>query len=357
MRRLEDAHLVAACVLLGLGLLVGPGCTPARMATAPDDAPGEIADEAPAGDEAQGGDALPHGHGQDPADAPHAPDPTASPYLDLDHLEVDEAVHLETGERLTPAKALDWLAAHRVVYVGERHGHPGDHALQARILGGLYARHPEDLALGVEMLPREAQAEIDAWVAGEMDEADLESLWTGHWGHAFEHYLPILRFARDNRVPIVALNASRAARDAVRTGGVEALEGELAGEAPDLDLEDPWHRAYIRAFYEAHPHASGDFEAFYRVQVLWDETMAHAAADWLEHAGPDARMLILAGGGHVRYGFGIPRRLFRRAPLPYAIVLTRDVDDGHPAEHPMRMHVDLPRLPLRPAHLVWGVGP
>jgi len=97
-------------------------------------------------------------------------------------------------------------------------------------------------------------------------------------------------------------------------------------------------------------------EAFYRVQVLWDEAMAETAAEYLKSPeGQGRRLLILAGGNHVRYGIGIPRRLFRRVPLPYAIVLPFPVEIPDDKRDRL-MDVEMPDLPMRPADFYWAVG-
>jgi membrane-associated protease RseP (regulator of RpoE activity) len=104
-------------------------------------------------------------------------------------------------------------------------------------------------------------------------------------------------------------------------------------------------------------HTSGvGADAFYRVQLLWDETMAETAAEYLKSpAGRGRRLLLLAGSNHVRYGFGIPRRLFRRVPLPFVIVEPYVHGAGVEVPKDRLMEVDVPALPLRPADLYWSV--
>ena len=58
---------------------------------------------------------------------------------------------------------------------------------------------------------------------------------------------------------------------------------------------------------------------FFQAQILWDESMADKAAHFLEPT--PATLVILAGNGHVRYGHGIPQRLFRRSGEPYTIIV------------------------------------
>ena len=57
-------------------------------------------------------------------------------------------------------------------------------------------------------------------------------------------------------------------------------------------------------------------------QALRDETMAQAAARFLQSPeGKDRVMLIIAGGGHMNYGFGIPERLKRIMDVSSRIIL------------------------------------
>ena len=99
-----------------------------------------------------------------------------------------------------------------------------------------------------------------------------------------------------------------------------------------------------------------DVEALYRVQVLWDEAMAQTAADYLESPEGMGKQLVgIAGGHHVRYGYGSPRRLFRRVPLPFVIVLPLAVEIPENKQDRM-MDVETPSLPMRPADFLWAVG-
>jgi uncharacterized iron-regulated protein len=53
------------------------------------------------------------------------------------------------------------------------------------------------------------------------------------------------------------------------------------------------------------------FERFLQAQVLWDETMAEKIAQFVK-ANPDYQVVVLAGKGHIVYGYGIPSRVERR---------------------------------------------
>jgi uncharacterized iron-regulated protein len=288
------------------------------------------------------------------AATPHGPG-VESPYVDPRTLRVGEILHLATGRLLVGSEALDYLCRFPVVYVGEAHDNVEAHAVQLTVLKAMHACFPDQVALGLEMLQRPFQGDADAFVRGEMSERDFQRVWQKSWGD-ISYYRELLHFAREKRIPLLALNASEAARKAVREQPPAAMAPDATREAPEIDAQDPYHRAYVQAMIGG--HAKGiSADAFYRVQLLWDETMAETAAQYLKSpAGRGRRLLVLAGSNHVRYGLGIPRRLFRRVPLPFVIVEPYVHGAGAEVPRDRLMDVDVPALPLRPADLYWAVG-
>jgi predicted metalloprotease with PDZ domain len=74
-------------------------------------------------------------------------------------------------------------------------------------------------------------------------------------------------------------------------------------------------------------------------------------------AGRDKLLVVFAGGGHIAYGFGIPRRAFRRAPVPYVTILPQ-TDIGQAPQNSAHavMEVEPVTFPLPAADIVWAVG-
>jgi uncharacterized iron-regulated protein len=280
-----------------------------------------------------------------------------SPYRDPATLEKGEILHLATGRLLSESELIDYLSHFAVVYVGEIHDSVEDHAAELAILKGLQQRFPGGVALGVEMLNRPDQPSLDAYLSGAMEEKAFIEVWEDSWGpHSFDYYREILHLAREKKIPVLALNASRELRDAVREKGLNGVGPEEAEKLPQVDSEDPYYRAFLEAMLADHIPRDGGIEALQQVQLLWDETMAQTAADFLASSeGSGKRLVIIAGGNHVRYGFGIPRRLFRRVPAPYAILETY-VAEVSPDKRGSLMDVKLPELPMRPADLYWAIA-
>jgi hypothetical protein len=104
----------------------------------------------------------------------------------------------------------------------------------------------------------------------------------------------------------------------------------------------------VEAVFGGHTAGAKHLAGFQRVQTLWDETMAESVVRHLQSFPHDnQRMVVLAGSHHIRYGFGIPRRVFRRLPVSYALIGSEEVEFP---EHRLgqRMRVQMPAFPMPP---------
>jgi uncharacterized iron-regulated protein len=283
-----------------------------------------------------------------------AADP-ASPYYEVSSLQPGQILHLATGRLLREQELYTYLSYYPVVYLGETHDNVEAHAAQFTVLQAMQRRMPGQVAVGMEMLRRPFQPEVNAFLAGELNEKEFVRVWEKSWGpRSFAYYRDILLFCREQDIPVLALNPGRKLEQAVMAGGLPEA-AQAASALPEMDLDDRFHRATAEAYFRGHAGGSGEIETFYRIQVLREEAMATAAAAFLRSEnGAGKQLLVLAGANHVRYGFGVPRRLFRRVPLPYVVV------DTFIPDYPQRMQdrlmeVELPQLPMPPADFFWAV--
>ncbi|MEO0947530.1 MAG: ChaN family lipoprotein, partial [Cyanobacteria bacterium J06641_5] len=200
---------------------------------------------------------------------------------------------------------------------GETHDSEADHAAQLEIVTALHGDDPK-LAIGMEMFQRPFQAALDAYLAGEIDEAELRDRteYEERWGFPWEYYAPLLRFARDRSLPVLALNAPAEATRKVSRGGLAKLTAAEQRHLPSLeeiDTSNRLHRDWVRDIFAQHDFTPDEetFERFYAAQVLWDETMADTVARFVREQ-PNYRVVVIAGQGHTIYGYGIPSRVARR---------------------------------------------
>ncbi len=262
--------------------------------------------------------------------------------------QVGEILHIPTGVLVTERQMLDIATDAHIIYVGETHDNPASHRLELELLRATAERYPGRTALGMEMFTPSQQHALDRWVSGEIDEKEFlkSSRWYDNWGMDFDYYRPLLQFARERKIPVIGLNAEKGLVKALGRTDAAGLPPELKAELPEMDMNDPYQRALVEAIYGGHAGGKDRLEAFLRVQTLWDETMAQNVAAYLaapEHAG--GHMVVVAGGNHVRQGFGIPRRVFRRLPASYVLVGSREIVIP-PDKQDRLMDVSVPEFPF-----------
>ncbi|HJT89275.1 MAG TPA: ChaN family lipoprotein [Bryobacteraceae bacterium] len=230
------------------------------------------------------------------------------------------AIDLDTP--VTTDRLIPLLANKRVVFVGETHDRYDHHLNQLEIIRRLHELNPR-LAIGVEYFEQRFQPKVDDYIDGRITETEFlrATDYFQEWGYDYRLYEPIFRYAREQHIPVRALNIPTSVASAVAKVGLAGLTREQrAFLPPDIEPADAAYKARLRPAFEAHGAKPGDFDHFVEAQLAWDESMAASAAAYL-NTNPDRRMVILAGAGHVVFGAGIPKRLERRTHATYAIVL------------------------------------
>ena len=282
------------------------------------------------------------------------------PYPPSGPPKIEEIVHLPTGLPLSVDGMIGMLSGARLVCIGETHDNLNDQRVELTVVRELHRRFPGEIAIGMEMFRETQQPVLDRWVKGELTELEFlkGSKWYETWGFDFGAYRDLLLFARENRIDVIALNPPKELQDAVGRTGLDNVPEELRRKLPEIGETDPWQRAVLRGVFGGHAgHGGGDesFDSFLRVQLLWEETMAQKVVDYLSSPrGEGKRMVTITGGWHVKYGFGLPKKVIRRMPLPYAILLPEEISTPEQQEGRM-MRVDLPEVPLLPAEFLWYV--
>ncbi len=270
----------------------------------------------------------------------------------------DDIYHLPTGLKMTPDQVVEMIAGDRVIYVGEMHNNVHAHRVQLQIIKALQQRFPGSVAIGMEMFRESQQAVLDRWTKGELSEPEFlkESRWYENWSSDFGYYRDILVFARENRLDVIGLKPSEEQERLVRMTDWADLTPVEKALLPQIGEEDPYQRASIDAIFAGHKPTEGMLKAFRRIQTLWEETMAQHAAGYLTGpAGQGKHLVVIAGAGHLEYGFGIPKKVLRRLAVPYAIIITQAIAIPEEKREQLTMEITLPELPLLKADFIWWV--
>ena len=246
----------------------------------------------------------------------------------------------KTGDVLAVDALMASLATRPVVLLGERHTAAEHHRWQAAMLAALQAHRPA-LAIGFEMFPRSAQPALDAWSRGELS-ADAflrQSRWREVWGFDEDLYLPLLHFARANRLPALALNVERAlvARVA-REGWAAVPEAAREGVTKPTEASADYRQSLARVYAETHRESGGEdtaenakpdlqaimaepgFQNFVAAQLTWDRAMAEAIAAAREN-DPTRLVVGIIGRGHLEHGWGVPHQLADLGVADVAVLL------------------------------------
>lgn len=234
------------------------------------------------------------------------------------------------------------IARANVIYLGETHDSAKDHENQLKIIQELHKRNKK-IAIAMEMFQRPFQNVINDYLAGKITEAELvkQTEYEQRWGFDWNLYAPIVRFAKENKIPVLAINTPSEITRKVSRQGLESLTSEERKQIPpfsEIRTSPEEYRKMVLAAFEAHQSAghgnSKSAERFFLAQVLWDETMAESIANFIK-TNRDYQVVVLAGQGHVVYDYGIPSRLERRLSgkqiTQHSILLSPPDDDSLPS--------------------------
>lgn len=227
------------------------------------------------------------------------------------------------------------LAKHKAVLVGELHTNYGDHLNQLAVIKSLHKKwgtSSNKIAIGLEMIQQPYQRYLDDYIAGNIDEKSMlrGTEWYDRWRYDYRLYRPIFNYAKQNNIPLLALNIPKELTRRISKVGIKGLNTKERAQLPKtLVKSNPAYRARLQKVFAGHMKTSSKaFEQFLEAQLAWDEGMASQAAKYLK-IHPSHRIVILAGEGHLINREGIPDRLERRIQSKPAVILNNVNETPH----------------------------
>jgi uncharacterized iron-regulated protein len=186
----------------------------------------------------------------------------------------------------------------RVVFVGEFHDQREHHTLQLDVIKSLQ-QSGNRLAIGLEMFDMESQPVLDRWVRGEMELRQFMDYYQQNWSISWAEYDSILLYGRDNRIPLIALNAPADLVSKVSRGGFSNLgQADLARLPSGVNGEaNPSYREFLRGAFEGHGLDEASFDSFCEAQAVRNNTMGALIGSYLTK-NPAMSMVVIAGVGH-----------------------------------------------------------
>ncbi len=240
----------------------------------------------------------------------------SAPYTDMNSLKNGDIVHLPTGTKVSKKEMLKAVSDARVIYIGEQHDNIAAHKAQLDVIEYLYKKYPDKIAVGMEMFRQSAQGELDKITENKLSLKEFNNLfdreWTPQWREAYQM---IIDFMHEKSIPVIGLKPTKEIENIVRSGG-------SSPKVPELDLKDKYHRATYLPFFKGANTTDEAAERKYKMMVLWDEAMAENVAKFLQNPkNKDKKLIVIAGEGHIGYGFGIPKRTYKRMAHNYSTIL------------------------------------
>ena len=200
-----------------------------------------------------------------------------------------------------------------LVLIGEAHDSKAHHEMQLALIRTLWSKKIP-IAIGLEMIQSDNQQELDAWTEGKMSEQDFQKVYARNWSLDWSMYRDIFLFARDNRVPMVALNIPKELVIKVARQGFASLTPEEKKDLPQdtsCDLNNP-HTAFLKSYFQdvsKHVTNGRAFTFFCEAQTLRNSGMALNMARYVKKH-PGRKIVALAGVWHAVKN-AIPEQLKR----------------------------------------------
>lgn len=209
-----------------------------------------------------------------------------------------------------------------VIFLGDTHDDKELHEKQLEIIRGLHARSPR-LAIGVEMFTADSQRYLDDWTNGKLQERDFVAIYARNWSYDWRLYRDIFIFARDNQIPMIALNVPKPVIAKVVRHGAKALTEEERKDLPGgpwtLNPRQAGYLSRIRGEVFGNRPSPIPTANFDEAQALRNEAMAYNIGKFRKQT-PERKVVVIAGTWHAIKN-GVPESLKGYGSSTYKVVL------------------------------------
>ncbi len=245
-----------------------------------------------------------------------------------------------------------------IVIFGEIHRHPGVHLQELKLLRALHERHAQWI-VSFEQFERDTQDVVDDYLAGRIGEHTLIDKGRA-WDNYPTSYRPLLLYARDHHLPVIAAEAPTWEIACIGQYGPQILEQftplERSWVARDIHVNsDAYRDKYMNFQSGSATHGGGEpmspeaqlrAERSFTAQAARDDTMAESII-LARQQYPGRKLLHLTGSFHAEGFLGTVTRLKLRDPtLKIAVIEPVEVTDRHAPEFDAKLLADATALLL-----------
>jgi len=224
------------------------------------------------------------------------------PDIEMDTEKPAYLLYNQDGEVISYSLLVEKSMESDLIFFGEIHNSAIAHWLQHELVKDLSADTLRTTHIGMEMFEADQQLLIDEYFGGQIVQSSFENE-ARLWDNYQTDYKPVVEFARENGLRLVATNIPRRYATSVYRQGPDVLESLssyskqwIAPLPVEVDRELPGYKNIAQA---AHGHG-GDNLVY--AQAVKDATMAHFI---LLNMGAGDRMIHLNGSYHSNNREGI----------------------------------------------------
>lgn len=230
-------------------------------------------------------------------------------------------------EPVTVTDIADGIRLADVLYFGEEHNDSTAHYLELQLLKQLNTKYRGKVALSMEMFETDCQNVLDEYLSGLIREKNFTAdarVWPN-----YNDYRPLIEFAKENHIPVIAANAPGRYVNRVNRLGLTSLQQlDENGKSylPPLPVDTATGAYYTKFASIMGGHASMPGMELYQAQNLWDATMAWSVAKYLKaHKG--YKVLQLNGGFHSEQKLGAAAQLQKYMPAARIVNIAAYAED------------------------------
>ncbi len=186
---------------------------------------------------------------------------------------------------------------YNVIIVPEYHTDMGYHQKQLNVIKEYY-RYNNKIIIAMEMFQQPFQTYIDRYINGEITEEEFleKTEYKKRWGYNFKYYKDILNYAKENKIPVYALNIPNETLKEIREKGIENISSPyLPKPLPKYTDEEI---KIIEEVLKEHKNIK-DKKTFYDIQLAWDYSMAYKLYSLVKESR-DKKVIVLIGKGHAK---------------------------------------------------------
>ncbi|EGX6962681.1 MULTISPECIES: ChaN family lipoprotein [Vibrio] len=233
----------------------------------------------------------------------------------------DYQLYTPSGEHIALSKLPIELQQADVILIGEWHTHAGVHRFQTDMLKQLTS-YDRSLALSMEQFTRDKQPVVDAYLRGEIGEQYLMKQ-ANAWPNYESDYRPLVEFAKQKNLPIIAANAPKSIVRCIGRQGLDYInkldDDQRMFIAQAINTgSSPYKEKFMASMHHGKPEQT---EKQFAAQVTWDETMAESIVSYLDD-NPGAQIVHVAGKFHTEQGLGTAASILSRNPSLKVVVIS-----------------------------------